>query len=99
MLDRITVALGCRQAMRRGLCEPDIFYIVGQEESGARHAAHYNRRVYSAELLDHFQNPRNAGEVDAPGPPPPAWKTPLAETFWNSASDWKRRNWKGSSHR
>jgi NifU-like protein involved in Fe-S cluster formation len=22
--------------------------------------------VYSAELLDHFQNPRNAGEVEAP---------------------------------
>jgi len=29
-------------------------------------SAHYNRRVYSAELLDHFQNPRNAGEVEAP---------------------------------
>src|ERR1700687_2448470 len=28
--------------------------------------AHYNRRVYSPELLDHFQNPRNAGEVKAP---------------------------------
>jgi nitrogen fixation protein NifU and related proteins len=28
--------------------------------------AHYNRLVYSAELLDHFQNPRNAGEVEAP---------------------------------
>ena len=27
---------------------------------------HYNRNVYSAELLDHFQNPRNAGEVEAP---------------------------------
>lgn len=27
---------------------------------------HYNRSVYSAELLDHFQNPRNAGEVEAP---------------------------------
>lgn len=24
---------------------------------------HYNLAVYSAELLDHFQNPRNAGEV------------------------------------
>ena len=24
---------------------------------------HYNRPVYSAELLDHFQNPRNAGEI------------------------------------
>ena len=28
--------------------------------------AHYNQNVYSAELLDHFQNPRNAGEVAAP---------------------------------
>ena len=27
--------------------------------------AHYNLRVYSPELLDHFQNPRNAGEVEA----------------------------------
>ncbi len=27
---------------------------------------HYNRLVYSAELLDHFQNPRNAGAVEAP---------------------------------
>lgn len=26
----------------------------------------YNRPVYSAELLDHFQNPRNAGEIDSP---------------------------------
>lgn len=28
--------------------------------------AHYNWPVYSPELLDHFQNPRNAGEVEAP---------------------------------
>jgi len=27
---------------------------------------HYNRNVYSAELLDHFQNPRNAGQIEAP---------------------------------
>jgi NifU-like protein involved in Fe-S cluster formation len=27
---------------------------------------HYNRHVYSRELLDHFQNPRNAGEVETP---------------------------------
>jgi nitrogen fixation NifU-like protein len=27
---------------------------------------HYNLLVYSAELLDHFQNPRNAGELNAP---------------------------------
>jgi nitrogen fixation NifU-like protein len=31
-----------------------------------RSPAHYNRPVYSAELLDHFQNPRNAGEIEAP---------------------------------
>jgi nitrogen fixation NifU-like protein len=28
--------------------------------------AHYNLPVYSAELLDHFQNPRNTGEVETP---------------------------------
>jgi nitrogen fixation NifU-like protein len=28
--------------------------------------AHYNLHVYSPELLDHFQNPRNAGQVEAP---------------------------------
>jgi len=32
----------------------------------ALQSPHYNRNVYSAELLDHFQNPRNAGEVAAP---------------------------------
>jgi nitrogen fixation NifU-like protein len=29
-------------------------------------SAHYNYPVYSAELLDHFQNPRNAGEIKSP---------------------------------
>jgi nitrogen fixation NifU-like protein len=29
-------------------------------------AGHYNLPVYSAKLLDHFQNPRNAGEVVEP---------------------------------
>jgi nitrogen fixation NifU-like protein len=29
-------------------------------------SAHYNRPVYSPELLDHFENPRNAGEVESP---------------------------------
>jgi nitrogen fixation protein NifU and related proteins len=28
--------------------------------------AHYNSPVYSAELLDHFENPRNTGEVESP---------------------------------
>jgi nitrogen fixation protein NifU and related proteins len=28
--------------------------------------SNYNRAVYSAELLDHFQNPRNAGDIEAP---------------------------------
>jgi NifU-like protein involved in Fe-S cluster formation len=27
---------------------------------------HYNERVYSRELLEYFQNPRNGGEVEAP---------------------------------
>jgi nitrogen fixation NifU-like protein len=30
------------------------------------HQQHYNLSVYSPELLDHFQNPRNAGEIEAP---------------------------------
>src|ERR1035438_6605049 len=34
--------------------------------TGNHAPTHYNRPVYSAELLDHFQNPRNAGEVEAP---------------------------------
>jgi NifU-like protein involved in Fe-S cluster formation len=28
--------------------------------------AHYNLPVYSAELLDHFQNPRNTGAIEEP---------------------------------
>jgi NifU-like protein involved in Fe-S cluster formation len=31
-----------------------------------RRETHYNCHVYSPELLDHFQNPRNAGEVATP---------------------------------
>ncbi len=33
---------------------------------GGQSGADYNGRVYSPELLDHFQNPRNAGEVAKP---------------------------------
>src|SRR5262249_4394971 len=29
-------------------------------------ASVYNRAVYSPEVLDHFQNPRNAGEIESP---------------------------------
>ncbi len=36
---------------------------ISQRES---RRPHYNRSVYSAELLDHFQNPRNTGEIEAP---------------------------------
>ena len=32
----------------------------------ALQSPHYNHNVYSAELLDHFQNPRNAGKLEAP---------------------------------
>jgi len=32
----------------------------------AKDPPHYNPGVYSAELLDHFQNPRNTGEVESP---------------------------------
>jgi len=31
-----------------------------------RGRSHYNRGVYSAEILDHFQNPRNPGTIEAP---------------------------------
>lgn len=38
-------------------------HIVGE---GIVSAGIYNRAVYSSEVLDHFQNPRNAGDVKAP---------------------------------
>jgi len=60
------VALGCRQAILRGLCDSDMRPIVGSICSEIVRLAHYNRSVYSAELLDHFQNPRNAGEIKDP---------------------------------
>ena len=36
--------------------------IAGRREK----LAHYNESVYSVELLDHFQNPRNAGVIERP---------------------------------
>jgi len=40
---------------------------VGNDDCRAdRVAANYNPTVYSPELLDHFQNPRNAGAIEAP---------------------------------
>jgi len=41
-------------------------FIRGGISERESHLPHYNRSVYSSQLLDHFQNPRNAGEVAAP---------------------------------
>jgi len=64
----MTVALGCKHAIRRGKCESGTLLIVGNVcgECEISESTHYNWPVYSADLLDHFQNPRNAGEVEAP---------------------------------
>jgi nitrogen fixation protein NifU and related proteins len=35
-------------------------------DSGSQTATHYNTHVYSPELLDHFDNPRNAGVLESP---------------------------------
>jgi nitrogen fixation protein NifU and related proteins len=39
---------------------------LAPQNNGREPGAHYNGRVYSQELLDHFQNPRNAGDVVNP---------------------------------
>jgi nitrogen fixation protein NifU and related proteins len=65
----MTVALGCKQAIRCGVCRSGIQLIVRAFELVLQHIearGKYNRKVYSVALLDHFQNPRNAGEVQAP---------------------------------
>ena len=59
----MTVALGCKHAIRRGLWASSIISIVGD---GTARRADYNDAVYSPELLDHFQNPRNVGDVAEP---------------------------------
>ena len=41
-------------------------FIHGGDSRRRIRLPHYNRSVYSAELLDHFQNPRNAGAVEVP---------------------------------
>lgn len=38
----------------------------GAAHSPHRSQSHYNRSVYSVQLLDHFENPRNAGEIETP---------------------------------
>ena len=38
-------------------------YIVGE---GSTRDGIYNRDVYSPEVLDHFENPRNTGDVESP---------------------------------
>ncbi len=43
---------------------PQFIFAAGFPQENT--ASHYNRSVYSVELLHHFQNPRNAGEVAAP---------------------------------
>ena len=53
---RITVALGCRETIRRGV------WSVGITSYGTREVT-ILLAMYSPELLDHFQNPRNAGDV------------------------------------
>ena len=52
---RITVALGCRETSRCGVWSEDI------NSNGTREVTILP--MYSPQLLDHFQNPRNAGEV------------------------------------
>jgi nitrogen fixation protein NifU and related proteins len=39
---------------------------TGSSGESSLSASAYNDSVYSAELLDHFQNPRNAGQVENP---------------------------------
>ncbi len=39
---------------------------MGTRVDGEYSCSHYNRKVYSEQLLDHFQNPRNAGDVASP---------------------------------
>jgi nitrogen fixation NifU-like protein len=41
-----------------------LFLVAGPKTTDL--AVDYNRGVYSAELLDHFQHPRNAGEIAGP---------------------------------
>jgi nitrogen fixation NifU-like protein len=40
--------------------------MAGDQQSGRYLTANYNDPVYSPQLLDHFQNPRNAGDVPDP---------------------------------
>ena len=62
MLPRFIVSPGVAAPAEGGASRP-CSYCRGRE---IIRPAHYNRPVYSAEVLDHFQNPRNAGLVEAP---------------------------------
>jgi NifU-like protein involved in Fe-S cluster formation len=56
------VVTGLRPVVLTG--EPALSGAEGPRPS--KGSEHYNRPVYSPELLDHFENPRNAGEVESP---------------------------------
>ena len=72
------MALGWRETIRCGVCAANInLYVtawVFLRVCGASlltlrsksFSSRYNLSVYSPQVLDHFQNPRNPGEVTAP---------------------------------
>ena len=61
----MTVALGCRLTTRWGVWGEGIALdILNAAEPGFQLVT--IQTMYSAEVLDHFQNPRNAGEIENP---------------------------------
>ena len=57
---KITVMLGCRDATRFG--EKSVMHFQ-HNRAERRRLCRYNEDMYSAELLDHFEHPRYAGEL------------------------------------